>query len=275
MAGIKDLRGRVVVITGAGSGIGRATAHAFAAEGARLVLADVVEARLDEVKAEVEARGAQAAVKRTDVSDRGQVEELAAFTLERFGQVDVLFNNAGVALGSRLEETRLEDIEWLFKIDVWGVLYGVHAFLPHMIARRQGHIINTASVTGICPTPGIGAYSMAKAAVVALSETLRAELKPHNIGVTALCPGIIDTRIVADGKMQLAENARANRTSVIDFYRARGWPPERVAKAALAAVRHDRLIVPVGPEAWAQWYAKRFSQRLYNFGVGLAVKYLM
>jgi len=275
MPGIKDFRGKVVVVTGAGSGIGRATALAFAREGADLVIADVNGDRLAIVSAEIEAAGARVMSMKVDVSKRSEVDELAGTVIAERSRVDIVMNNAGVAIGGPFVETPIEEFEWIFSVNFWGVLYGIKAFLPHMMARKYGHIVNTSSLAGLCAMPGLSAYSSTKFAVAGLSEALRAELKEHGIGVTTVCPGVIDTRVVADGRMHLDESSRANRSAVVEFYRRFGWPPERVAKAVLNAVRMDRSVVPVGPEAWLQWFAKRLSQKGYEAMIRLAGRFLM
>lgn len=264
MPGIKDFREKVIVITGAGSGIGRATALAFASEGANIVAVDIKADRLDEVKSEIEKRGAKASTKIVDVSSREQVADLAKYVIEKYGRVDILYNNAGVGTGGLIEATPYEDWEWVFKINFWGVYNGVHAFLPYMIERQYGHIVNTASGAGIAPLVSLGAYTSTKYAVVGMSEVLRAEVRRHNIGVSVICPGIINTNIVADGRAHIPQGAKADQQKMTDFYKKRGWPPERVAKAVLNAVRKNKGIVPVGPEAWLGWYMMRISPSLYN-----------
>lgn len=275
MPGIKDFRGKVVVVTGAGSGIGRATAIAFAREGADLVIADVREERLEEVAKNISGLGARVMTKKTDVSRREEVEDLARVVLAERKRVDILFNNAGVGLGGSFEETSIEDFEWLFSINFWGVLYGIKAFLPHMMEKRYGHIVNTSSLAGLTALPGMSAYSAAKFAVAGLGEAIRSELRKYNIGVSTICPGVINTRVVEDGRMHLRESARANRDSVVEFYRRWGWPPERVAKAVLSAVRMNRSVVPVGPEAWVQWIGKRLSQTGFEALSRIAGSFLM
>jgi len=273
--GIRDFRDKVVVITGAGSGIGRATALAFARHGANLVIADVRGDRLAEAAGEVARLGARVETREVDVSDRAQVEGLARFVMERHSRADILHNNAGVSITGSFEHTSLENWEWITGVNYWGTVYGIHYFLPHMIERRCGHIVNTASFMGICATPATTAYCATKFAVVGLSEALRAEVRRYNIGVTAICPGVINTRIVADGRSHLPQDARASLASVLDFYRKRGWPPERVANAVLKAVRKDRGIVPVGPEAWAFWGLKRLSPWAYETAARLSERLLL
>ncbi|HUN56412.1 MAG TPA: SDR family NAD(P)-dependent oxidoreductase [Smithella sp.] len=264
MPGIRDFRGAVTVITGAGSGIGRATALAFAKEGADLVIVDKEEDRIVQAAQEINTLGARVLIKKVDVSDRLQVEELARLVIAERGRVDILYNNAGIGVGGNFDCTSLEVWEKIFSINFWGVLYGIKAFLPHMIERRYGHIVNTSSLAGLCAIPGMSAYCSTKFAVAGLGEALWAEVRRYGIGVSTICPGIINTRVVADGCMNLREESRANKQAVLDFYTKFGWPPERVAKAVLSAVRHNRSVVPVGPETWLQWFGKRLSQKGYE-----------
>ena len=264
MPGIKDFKNKVVVITGAGSGIGRATALAFAKEGAVLVIADKDEQRLKTVQGEIQSLGAKALIKPTDVSDKEQVRQLSEFVIRELGRVDILHNNAGVSVGGRIEDTPLEDWEWLLGINLWGVIYGVHYFLPSMIKQRSGHIVNTSSVLGLAATPATGTYSTAKFAVTGLGEALRPEVRKYGIGVTTVCPGLINTRIVADGRMKTKDGNRSNKENVVAYFKNHGKPPELVAKAILNAVRKDRAVVPVGGDAWTYWYIKRLSQRQFN-----------
>ena len=264
MPGMKDFKNKVVVITGAGSGIGRATALAFAKEGAVLVIADKDEQRLKTVQGEIQSLGAKALIKPTDVSDKEQVRQLSEFVIRELGRVDILHNNAGVSVGGRIEDTPLEDWEWLLGINLWGVIYGVHYFLPSMIKQRGGHIVNTSSVLGLAATPATGTYSTAKFAVTGLGEALRPEVRKYGIGVTTVCPGLINTRIVADGRMKTKDDSRSRKENVVAYFKNHGKPPELVAKAILNAVRKNRAVVPVGGDAWTYWYIKRFSQRLFN-----------
>lgn len=275
MPGIKDFKNKVVVITGAGSGIGRATALAFAREGAITVIADKDEQRLEGVKKEIESIGAKSFIKQTDVSDKAQVEMLAQFVLKEFGRVDILHNNAGVSVGGKIEDTSLEDWAWLLGINLWGVIYGVHYFLPSMIKQGYGHIVNTSSVLGLAATPATGTYSTAKFAITGLSEALRSEVHKHGIGVTTICPGLINTRIVADGRINTRGDSRSKRENVVAYFKNHGKPPELVAKAVLNAVRKNRAVVPVGMDAWMYWYIKRLSQKLFNRIMILSDRYIV
>lgn len=266
------MRNKVVVITGAGSGIGRATAHAFAAEKTKLLLADISEPRINSVVKEIEELGAEVVGKVVDVSDKSQVEELAKFALETYGQVDILHNNAGIGYGGPLEIFPLEDWEKIVGINLWSVVYGVKFFLPHMIERRLGHIVNTASGAGLCGLAGLGAYTATKQAVVGLSSVLRAEVRRYNIGVSTICPGVIKTNIVHDGKQTLLPTAKIDQEKMAAFYDKYGWPPERVARAVIKAVKKNKGIVPVGPETWAMWYLRRISETAFNFFLRVTVK---
>ncbi len=274
MPGIKDFKGKVVVVTGAGSGIGRASALAFASEGAKLVLSDISEERLKEAAEEIVQRGAVVLTYKTDVSDKRQVEELASFVMKECGRVDILHNNAGVAVGARVENTSIEDWEWIFGINFWGVVYGINSFLPYMISQKSGHIVNTASLFGLIGVPAAGAYCATKFAVVGLSEALRAEVRHYGIGVSVICPGLINTNIVCDGRTCLPENGVANRGTVEKFFKDYGRSPEKVAKAVLNAVRKNKAVVPVGFEAWMQWFLKRSSQKAYNLSCRLTARLL-
>lgn len=275
MAGIRDLRDKVVVITGAGSGIGRATAGEFAAAGAHLFLADLSAERLAEVAAELRPRGVKVETLVCDVGERDEVQALARATLERFGRVDVVHNNAGVALAMPFAETTLDDWQWITRVNYWGVIYGIDAFLPHLVAQRSGHIVNTASMMGLFATPTTGAYCATKHAIVGLSEALRAELREHNVGVTAICPGVIQTRVIEAARIRTRPGAKAERAWIEELYRRRGWSPARVGRAVVRAVRRDRAVVPVGPEAWLGWWFFRASPGLYRRTIGWLYRRLM
>lgn len=275
MPGIKDFKDKVVVITGAASGIGKATAKAFAREGADLVIADNNAQTLEQAAKEIQATGARVLARQLDVSDKKQVESFAGIVMNERGHVDILVNNAGVGVGGPLLDTSIEDYEWIFSINYWGVLYGLKYFLPHMVGRKYGHVVNIASGAGLCSIPAMSAYCSTKFAVVGLSETLRSEMRRFGIGVSTICPGIINTNIVAQSRMHLQDNIKASHKRLVNFYSRFGWPPERVAKAILSAVRRNRSIVPVGPEAWAQWFTKRISQKLFDAMNEVSGRYFM
>jgi len=235
----------VVVVTGAGSGIGRATALAFAAKGARVAACDVDRARVDALAAELGDRAL--AVDVVDVADRAAVAAFADAVHAR-AEVDVVVNNAGVAVGGTFVETPLADWDWLLGVNLYGVVHGCHAFVPRMIARgRGGHVVNVASIWGIYPAPNASAYVASKFAVLGFSQSLRGELAPHRIGVTAICPGMIATNIVADGRLSAGEQVA--RGKVIEMFKKRGAPPSLVADAIVDAVRTNPAVRTVGNDA--------------------------
>jgi len=235
-----------VVVTGAGSGIGRATALAFAAQGARIAACDVDQPRLDALSAELGDR--TLVVRKVDVSDRAQMNAFADAVHAAAPAADVVVNNAGVAVGGGFLDTSLDDWDWLLGINLRGVVHGCHFFARRMVDRRTGHIVNISSIFGIFPASNVTAYVASKFAVLGLSQSLRTELAPHGVGVTAICPGMINTSIVADGRM--AGEAGSRKSSVIERFK-KGLPPSRVAVAILDAVRTNPAVRTVGRDAWA------------------------
>ncbi len=189
-------RDRVAVITGGAAGIGAAMARAFAGRGARLVLADLDEPALAGTAAALRDDGATVHTVRCDVGDRAQVLALADEAFRHFGAVHLLCNNAGIALFGRMADATHADWEYTMRVDFWGVVHGIEAFVPRLIAQRQGgHVVNTASMAGLVGMEWLGIYCAAKFAVVGLSESLHRELRHHGIGVSVLCPMLVDTEI--------------------------------------------------------------------------------
>ena len=261
MRGIHDFNEKVSVVTGAGSGIGKATAHALAAAGAEGVLVDIHRERLDKVKAELEGLGRPCHLREVDVSKRDQMEELAAWTLDRCGRVDILFNNAGVTIGGHSEDHSLEDWEWIIGINLWGMIYGMKFFLPHMIEQRSGHMVSTSSAAALMVTPGFAAYCATKSGVVGLSLALRPEMKKHNVGISVLCPGLIKTSINENARLNLRDTDTRTPEDLDIAMAKSGHAPEKVARAVLRGIRRNTPIIPVGWEAWLGWYLMRISVR--------------
>jgi NAD(P)-dependent dehydrogenase (short-subunit alcohol dehydrogenase family) len=198
---MQELRGKVAVITGGASGIGLASAEALAREGARLVLADVEEKVLEAAATRLRAAGAEAIGVVTDVTSRAAVEALADATWKHYGRADVVFNNAGVAVAGPVAGMTHEDWRWVIDVDLWGVIHGVEAFVPRLVAQGEGgHVLATASFAGLVPNVGLGAYCVAKYGVVALMEVLHRELRPHGIGASVLCPMRVRTNIDDSGR---------------------------------------------------------------------------
>jgi NADP-dependent 3-hydroxy acid dehydrogenase YdfG len=195
---METFEGRTAVVTGAASGIGRALAERFAALGMNVVLADVEEPRLAETAAHLRESGANVLPVVTDVGSGDSVDALAAKAFDTYGAVHVLCNNAGVGGGGPIAALTTNDWKWVLDVNLWGVIHGIRAFLPTMVASgEEGHIVNTGSIAGMITAPGLGAYGATKFAVVAISETLHAELTlaDSRVGVSVLCPGMVNTNI--------------------------------------------------------------------------------
>jgi len=240
------LQDKVVVVTGAGSGIGRATALAFAGKGARIAACDVDQARLDALAKELGDRALL--VRKVDVADRTQMKAFADAVHALTPSADVIVNNAGVAFGGSFLDTSLDDWDWLLGINLKGVVHGCHFFIPKMVERGAGgHVVNISSILGILPAPNVTAYVASKFAVRGLSESLRTELAPHKIGVTAICPGLINTAILADGRLSSQMSSRKEKMK--QRFAERGASPEIVAKAILDAVQTNPAVRPVGTDA--------------------------
>jgi NAD(P)-dependent dehydrogenase (short-subunit alcohol dehydrogenase family) len=252
--------GRVAVVTGAGSGIGRALAEAFAAEGSAVVVADLDAAEAESVAAGIRGAGGDALTVEVDVTNPASVERLAAATIERFGRVDVLCNNAGVSTFNLMRDQTLDDWKWVIDVDFWGVVHGLHTFVP--IMREQGtpaHIVNTASIAGLLSGVAfIGPYSAAKVAVVSVSETLVQELAIDGtpIGVSVLCPSSVNTKVMesergrpaALGVEHRTEMAESVRLSIKEsFTGPTGLEPAQVAARVLDAVRNGEFWIVTHP----------------------------
>jgi len=242
---VESLRGKVGVVTGGASGIGRALAEVFAREGAKVVIADLDEPGMDDAAASIRARGGEALAVRTDVSDLASVQQLADRAFRVFGRVHVLCNNAGVGVSGGLETMTHRDWQWVLGVNLWGVIHGLEAFLPRMIAQREpGHVVNTASMAGLIASKGLGVYNTSKYAVVGLSETLAKDLKPYNIGVSVLCPMGVTTRIQQSDRNRPAQlrNETPTAAEPVELM-GRYLGPEAVAEMVLAAIRANELYV--------------------------------
>ncbi|MFH8344957.1 SDR family oxidoreductase [Streptomyces sp. NPDC018045] len=257
--------GQLVVITGAASGIGRATAFAFAEAGARVVAVDrdaEGAARTADLARLVGAP--QAWAETADVSDEAAMEKLADKVAAEYGTVDVLVNNAGIGLAGSFLSTTTEDWKKVLDVNLWGVIHGCRLFGRQMAERAQGgHIVNLASAAAFQPSRILPAYGASKAAVLMLSECLRAELAGQGIGVTAICPGIVNTNITATARFAgvPADEEQRRRAKTSRAYGLRNYPPEKVADAILRAVVRNEAVVPVTPEARGAHLMSRFAPR--------------
>ncbi|MEV0317542.1 SDR family oxidoreductase [Streptomyces sp. NPDC050658] len=257
--------GQLVLVTGAGSGIGRATAFAFAEAGARIVAVDrdaESAARTAEMSRLVGAPEAWGET--VDVTDEQAMEKLAEKVAGEYGIVDVLVNNAGIGMAGSFLETSSEDWKKVLDVNLWGVIHGCRLFGKQMAERGQGgHIVNTASAAAYQPSKALPAYSTSKAAVLMLSECLRAELAGQGIGVSAICPGLVNTNITSTSRfvgVDADEEKRRQKKSS-RLYGLRNYPPEKVADAVLRAVVRNQAVVPVTPEARGAHLMSRFTPK--------------
>jgi short-subunit dehydrogenase len=257
---MKDFRGKVAVVTGAASGIGRALADAFAAEGMKVVLADIEMSRLEEAAAELRRNGHEALPVPTDVTKAGDVERLAQKTVEAFGAVHVVCNNAGVFTAGVSWESPVEDYEWVLGVNVWGVIHGVRTFVPIMLQQgTEGHIVNTASMAGVTNGPYSAPYYMSKHAVLSLSESVYHELKMRGakIGISALCPEVVATNINKASRnrptaLQRKKGPPTESESVeaaLSAFIITGTPPATIAQRAVQAIRDERFYI-LSEDAW-------------------------
>jgi NAD(P)-dependent dehydrogenase (short-subunit alcohol dehydrogenase family) len=254
----KNLTERIVVITGAGSGIGRELALLCARRGAALALCDIDDPALADTAEAVRSAGADVLVFRLDVSDAEAMTRFAEATFARFGRVDLMVNNAGVGLVGGFLDTSRKDWAWLTGINLMGVVHGCEAFLPTMVeSGRGGHVVNLSSAAGLLANPQLSAYSATKFAVLGLSEALRMELKPHRIGVTAVCPGIINTAITRTSPIRGIGDIGERRKRLASTYVKRGYTAERVARNILRAVDRNRAIAPIAVEAHVMYVLSR------------------
>ncbi|GAA2946344.1 SDR family oxidoreductase [Streptomyces enissocaesilis] len=257
--------GQLVLVTGAAGGIGRATAHAFAEAGARIVAVDrdaEGAARTAETARLVGAPEAWAET--VDVSDERAMEKLAEKVAAEYGVVDVLVNNAGIGLAGSFLDTTSEDWKEVLDVNLWGVIHGCRLFGRQMAERGQGgHIVNTASAAAYQPSRTLPAYCTSKAAVLMLSECLRAEFAGRDIGVSAICPGFVNTGIASTARFAgaSAEEQKRRQRKAARLYGRRNYPPEKVAEAVLEAVVRDQAVVPVTAEARGLRFLSRFSPR--------------
>lgn len=253
-----DLDGALALVTGAGSGIGRATTLALAGQGARVLAVDIDSEAAEKTAGQSEEAGApEAASFVCDVSDGDAVQALADEVQQRWHAPDVLVNNAGVGMTGRLGDMGLDDWRWLRSINLDGVVHGCHSFGPAMVERGRGHIVNLSSALGFTPRATEVAYCATKAAVLSLSQSLRADWRPRGVGVTAICPGVINTPIIDNTRFIGGQADEDTRARNVRLFRRFGHKPEIVARAVLRGIRRDRIMVAVGWEAKLGWFLHR------------------
>jgi NAD(P)-dependent dehydrogenase (short-subunit alcohol dehydrogenase family) len=257
---VSRLDGKTALVTGAASGIGRETALAFARRGADLVICDIDEAGMQSTAEAIGGLGRQTETHRVDVANREEMQAFADAVHANRPAVDILMNNAGVAIGGPFLDTTLPDWDWIVGINLMGVIHGCHLFVPAMVRRGAGgHVINVSSAAGYSATSMLAAYNATKFGVLGLTEALGEELSPHGIGVTAICPGLIDTPITRAARLVGEMDKPEVREEMVSGYQRRGYGPERVAENILKAVQRDRLVAPISIEAWGLYYLKRWA----------------
>jgi len=267
---IEDLTGKVAVVTGAASGIGRALSGRLAAAGAKLVLADIETVPLEAVAAELRYGGAEVVTVHADVSQAADVEGIAIAAMDAFGALHLCVNNAGVAEGGLTWEIDLPAWEWVIGVNLYGVVHGLRSFVPRIIASGGGHVVNIASMAGLTSNPGMAPYNVTKHAVVTLSETLALDLSfTHpEVGVTVVCPGWVRTQINRSGRNRPEASGIARELTedpgemqdglrtMIDQLIETGLEPEDVAGQIIDAVQSGQFTVLTHPE-WQQMVSRR------------------
>ena len=261
---MRNITGKVAFITGGASGMGLAMARSFAAAGMKVAIADIEQDALDRVKAEFDASNAEVITLQVDVTDRAAMEAAADATEAAFDKVHVLVNNAGVAVGGSLDQMSYEDWDWVMGVNLDGVVNGLQAFVQRIKAHGEGgHVVNTASLAGHFAIPGLGIYTATKYAVVGISETLRADLKQHDIGVSVLCPGVVNTNIFDSGRnrpshlqgetdtanMVLSEDvAGPEQEQRLTEMMAKALDPAVVGDMVLHSIQEDEFYIFSHPE---------------------------
>ena len=268
---MREVAGKTAFITGGASGMGLAMARAFAKAGMKVVIADIEQAARDAAQAEFESSNAEFLVLPLDVTDRAAMQEAADATEERFGKVHVVCNNAGVAVGGPIDQMAYNDWDWVNKVNLDGVVNGIQTFTERMKAHGEGgHFVNTASMAGHISIPGLSVYTGTKFAVVGISETMRADLLPHNIGVSVLCPGLVNTNIFDSGRNRPEDLPGASLTPLVDpnqspdkltaqleQMRHTALDPAVVGDMVLHAIREDEFYIFTHPELEAMTDARK------------------
>lgn len=251
---------RHAIVTGAGSGLGRALARQLAREGWSIALCDINEIAAQESKEIILKEGGDAFVEYLDVADFDSWTALSHRLRGRWQHLDLLVNNAGVAGGGDVGEFSIDDWRWLIGINLWNGIYGCHVFVDWLKANPNGaHIINTASMAAIASAPNMAAYNVAKAGMLSLSETLYIELKPHRVGVTVLCPAFFSTNLLKTGRFS---DSRM-KTVAEKFFETSKLTAEEVARQAVLAMRKKQLYVVLPLEARIQWRLKRLAPQWF------------
>lgn len=262
---MKDLQGKVAVVTGAGSGIGRALALAMSKEKTLLALADIDPDGLQATQREIgAATGRESRIYRVDVSKREQVHEFAGKVIRDFGGVDLVINNAGVSSSGRVRELTYETLEWTININLWGVIHGTKAFLPHLLERPEAGIVNISSVYGLLGIPGQSAYCASKFAVRGFTESLRQELSGTRIFVTLVFPGGVKTNIARNSRTDYPIDPETYGRELQKFETFLKTMPEEAARAIIQGIKRESPRVLIGKDARQIDFLARFNPDTYD-----------
>jgi NAD(P)-dependent dehydrogenase (short-subunit alcohol dehydrogenase family) len=265
---MRSLDNRIAVVTGAASGIGRATAQRLAEKGCALAIADIDERGLAETARSITAMGREVSTHIVDVADKQRMQTFVDEVIAAHGRVHVVVNNAGVSVTAKLDEHSIEDFEWIVGINFWGVVYGCKFFLPHLQAAGWGAFVNISSMFGLTGVPSQSSYCATKFAVRGFSESLAMELANENIDVIVVHPGGIRTNIVRSGR----GGDDSTRARVIDWFDRKALPPEQAAAKIVRAIERRQQRVVITPEAWATDVAKRVYPAVPRRLAGLIVR---
>lgn len=255
----------IAVITGAGSGTGRALAIEAARRGAGVAILDNDAKTLEETAATITAMGREVHAECLDVADAQRVAAFAQEVLDRFGQVDLLVNNAGVAVAGEVLQIPLEAWHWVMNVNLWGAIHTIHAFLPAMIAQGRGRIVNVASVNGLLGVAALVPYTVTKYGLVGLSESLRSELSPLGIQVNVVCPGLMATNLARNVRF-FSDRIPWDPAAVAPLMQRYGMPPEKVARRIFRGIERNRPIITLGYDITLLYWLKRTFPRLFDLG---------
>lgn len=257
---MKTIKNKKVLITGAASGIGLETAKLFSELGAQLILVDINLDQVTKITQEIVSKGGRAEAFQCDVSDRKQVQTLADSVHDKYQCLDILVNNAGIGVAGRFLNVKRETWEKTININLFGAINFCEAFLPNMVAANKGgHVVNVVSASAFIATKEMIAYTTSKFALLGFSEALRGDLASYKIGVSSICPGIVNTSIIQNTIVEGDEKAAENfKRTAVQFYKKRNYSPKKVAQAIPKAVIKNKSVVPVSPEAWIMYFSKRY-----------------
>jgi NAD(P)-dependent dehydrogenase (short-subunit alcohol dehydrogenase family) len=279
-----EIRGASAIVTGGASGIGRSLALALAREGASVTITDINEEKLTSVLSELNAIGQGNSSFKIDHTLEAENEKFLKLYSEKNGTPQILCLNVGVGLGSPIEKMTFDDWRWIIDRNLWANIFVAQLFIPKMIEKTApGHILITSSIAGLVPAPAMSAYCMTKYAMTGFAESLRLELHKHDIGVSALCPGIVNTNIINAGRIKTNAQGSAGPTTdrrsselsapevakngIAEFYAKRGISPDRIAKDAMKAIRKNIAIMPSAEDAQAMYLAKKLAPETLDFAV--------